>query len=67
MNSQLFFLILTWLALAHQNPLQNPSDEENKIVINLNIDVNPGQTALQRFLGLKNGFTKGRRLTEIMS
>ena len=67
MNSQLFFLILTWLALAHQNPLQNPSDEENQIVINLNVDIDPSQTALQRFLGLTKDSTKGRRLTEIMS
>ena len=67
MNSQPFLLFLTWFALAHKNPLQDPSDEENQIAINLNIDMDPSQTAVQRFLGLTRDSTKGRCLTEIMS
>ena len=52
----LSLLILTWLYLVHQNCAQNLSSEENNIVINLNINIDPSQKGI-------NNSTKGKRWT----
>ena len=54
MMNQLSLLILTWLYLVHQNCAQNPSNEENKIGINLNINIDPSQKGI-------NNSTNGKR------
>ena len=56
----LSLLILTWLYLVHQNCAQNPSNEENNFVVNLNINIDPSQKGI-------NNSTKGKRWTWLSS
>ena len=54
------WFILVWMVLAHRNLARNLIDDENNIVINLNINIDPSQEG-------KNNSTGGIFLIELTS
>ena len=55
---QISWFILVWMVLAGRNVARNLIDDENSIVINLNINIDPSQEG-------KNNSTGGKLLIEL--